>query len=209
MKTFESQESKTTYILSEIDKLRYTYGLNKVIRYQQSREEVHQTQSVAEHVTNIMFCAYYFREIEDPHEEMDFDKVIRLILMHDLGEIETGDIVTTKKNGSDIEKEKEAIKHVIEKSPDFISREVAQAFEGFEDPKTVEERFARAMDKFEGMLFWFSDEGISMIKTVSSNDEIRGYFDKLEPVLEKLNFPTVIEYARVIKEDALRRGLLE
>lgn len=209
MHQFRSPEEKTAYILSEVEKLRYTYGLNKIIRYQQKRDEEHHTQSVAEHVTNILFCAYYFRELEDPDGVMDFDKVIRLILMHDLGEIETGDVVTTKKDDADTEKEKQALKHVAEKSPGFIAREVTGAFEGFENPTTIEERFARAMDKFEGLLFWFSDEGIAMVKTVSSNDAIRGYFEKLEPTLEKLNFPTVIEYVRVIKEDVIRRGLLD
>jgi 5'-deoxynucleotidase YfbR-like HD superfamily hydrolase len=86
-----------TYIADEIEKLRYTYGLNKVIRYNQKRKEEPQTQSVAEHVTNSIFLAYYFRDFEDPNHELDFDKVIKIIMMHDMGEIETGDIMSPAK----------------------------------------------------------------------------------------------------------------
>jgi hypothetical protein len=49
------------YILSEIEKLKYPYGLNRVIRFNLERKEEFQTQSVAEHVTNMIFLAYYFR----------------------------------------------------------------------------------------------------------------------------------------------------
>ena len=42
------------YVLGEVRKLQYTYGLNKVIRYNLERLEKFQTQSVAEHLTNIV-----------------------------------------------------------------------------------------------------------------------------------------------------------
>lgn len=207
--TNQSHSERKTHILNEVHKLLYTYGLNKVVRYGLERKEIHQTQSLAEHVTNIMFCAYYFRDLEDPKHEMDFEKVLRFILMHDMAEIEVGDVLTVNRVAANNEREKEALTQVAQKSPDFVAREIKEVFEGFENPKSAEERFARAMDKFEGFLFWFTDDGIRMIKTVSSNDVIRGYFEKLEPILEKLGFPSVIEHVRVMKEDVIRRGLLD
>ena len=56
---------RENHMLSEVEKLLYTYGINKVIRYSKSRVEEYQTQSVAEHVANMIFCAYYFRDLED------------------------------------------------------------------------------------------------------------------------------------------------
>jgi len=195
-------------VLNNLNKLLYTYGLNGVIRYKQERREVYQTQSVAEHVTNMIFCAYHFRDIEDPEHKMDFERVIRLMLMHDMGEIETGDIITNEKNGEHFEIEKESIKEVAKKSPDFVKREIEDNFNSFENPKTPEERFAKAMDKFEGLLFWFTDDGIKMIKTISANPVIRKYFERLEITLKELGFPSVLEYVIVMKEDMIKRGLL-
>ena len=201
-------DSREALILNEVNKLIYTYGLNRVIRYEQKREEVHQTQSVAEHVTNIIICAYHFRDIEDPDHKIDFDSLVRLVVMHDMGEIETGDIVTNKKTQVHFELEAEAIKQVAKKSPDFIKREIESNFHRFENPTTPEERFAKAMDKFEGLSFWFTDEGIRMIKTISSNEVITKYFERLEHGIEKLGFPGVLEYIRVMKKDLIKRGLL-
>lgn len=195
--------------LKNIDKLLYTYGLNRVIRYKQERNEIHETQSVAEHVTNMLFCAYHFRDIEDPEYKMDFEKIVRLILMHDMGEIETGDILTHHKTDEHLKEEALAIKVVAQKSPDFVRKEIEDNFNKFENPTTPEERFAKAMDKFEGTLFWFTDEGIKMVKTISPNDAIIKYFEKLEKTLKELGFSSVVEYMLVMKEDMIKRGLLD
>ena len=195
-------------ILENVHKLMYTYGLNKVIRYEQVRNEVHQTQSVAEHVTNMLFCAYHFRDIEDPEHRLNFEEIIKMILMHDMGEIETGDIVTNKKTKADTELEYVAIKSVKVKSPNFVKREVESIFERFEEPQTPEERFAKAIDKFEGTIFWFTDDGIKMIKSVSSNDVIQRYFERLESTLDKLGFINILKYIIVMKDDMISRGLL-
>ena len=92
------------FIESELEKINYTYKLNEIIRYNKERKEKYQTQSLAEHVTNMIFLAYYFRQYEDPENKLDFDKVVQMILMHDMGEIETGVFPThlkTKQNEND------------------------------------------------------------------------------------------------------------
>ena len=125
-KIIKSEDLTTEYILAEIKKIKYTYGLNKVIRYNLKRNEKFQTQSVAEHLTNMMYLAYYFRSLEDPENKLDWDKVIKIILMHDLGEIETGDIITVAKTFLDENKEREAIQKVKEQSPDFVATQIYQ-----------------------------------------------------------------------------------
>jgi 5'-deoxynucleotidase YfbR-like HD superfamily hydrolase len=157
------------YVLSEIEKLRYTYGVNKVIRYNLTREEKYQTQSVAEHVNNMLIMAHYFRDLEDPEHKLDFPKIVRMILMHDMGEIETGDIIMSVKTKNDSEKEAIAIQEVVKKSPNFIAEEIMGLFEEFETLKTPEAKFAKAIDKIESQIFWFSKEGAEMIKEVHFN----------------------------------------
>ena len=192
--------------LSEVEKLLYTYGINKVIRYSKSRVEEYQTQSVAEHVANMIFCAYYFRDLEDVNREMDMDRVVRLIIMHDMGEIETGDIVTTHKTADHTEKERQAIQEVKNKSPDFVSREIENVFESFENPKSKEERFARAIDKFEGLLFWFPDDGIKMAKSFETVSDTKYYFEKIEKAITATGMNNVLEYFLIMKDDMIKRG---
>ena len=56
------------------------------------------TESVAEHSWRISLMAFLLRN-EFP--ELDIDKVIRMCLIHDLGECFTGDIPTFKKTDRD------------------------------------------------------------------------------------------------------------
>ena len=53
-------------------------------------------ESVAGHSWRIALMAYWMR---DEFPEADMDKVIRMCLIHDLGECFTGDIPTFRKNG--------------------------------------------------------------------------------------------------------------
>ena len=202
-------QEKEVHILSEVDKLLYTYGINKVIRYSKSRVEEYQTQSVAEHVANMIFCAYYFRDLEDVNREIDMDRVVRLIIMHDMGEIETGDIVTTHKTANHTEMERQAIQKVKNKSPDFVSREIENVFESFENPQSKEERFARAIDKFEGLLFWFPDDGIKMIKSFDKVDDTKYYFEKTEKAIVATGMNNVLEYFLIMKNDMIKRGVFK
>lgn len=194
-------------ILRDIDKLLYTYGLNKVIRYGKKREEDHQTQSVAEHVTNMLFCAYFFKKLEKSN--IDFNKVVRIFMMHDMGEIETGDVITTRKTPSHVLLERKGIKKVKKQSPDFVAKEIQEIFDDFEWMKTKEARFAKAVDKFEGMLFWSTDSGIKMVKTFQDAATIKNYFINTENILRTLGFKSVLKHMLVLKDDMIARGVLD
>jgi len=203
------------YILSEIEKLKYLYGLNKVIRFNLTRKEDWQTQSVAEHVANMIYLAYYFRSYEDPAKKLDFDKVIRLIMVHDLGEIETGDIITAVKNENDEKVEKAAIRRVKEKSPKFIADEIEGLYEEFEDPKSDEGKYARAIDKFEGQLFWLEKEGVKMV--VRANKSVGMEMRIVHPIhmkkvfimLESYKFVAMKRFLEVIDQKKYSYGVID
>jgi 5'-deoxynucleotidase YfbR-like HD superfamily hydrolase len=205
----ETSQLERKNILKEVDRLLYTYGLNKVIRFGKKRKEKHQTQSVAEHVTNMLFCAYYFRELESLENQIKFDEVVKIIMMHDMGEIESGDIITTQKTNLHILKERKAIKKVKKKSPEFVARDIERIFDAFEWPNTIEGRFAKAIDKFEGMLFWSTNQGIKMIKTFQNKKTIKNYFINLEKILQNLGFKYIHKYMVIIRDDMIKRGVLK
>lgn len=209
-----TKELTKEYILSEIEKLMYPYGLNRIIRYSLERKESFQTQSVAEHVTNMIFLAYYFRDFEDREHKLDFNKVIKMIMLHDMGEIETGDIVTVKKNETHEATEREAIKSVKVKSPKFIADEVENLYDEFTNPKTQEGRYASAIDKFEGQIFWVEKTGVEMITKVhksiglETNIAHPTHIKKVFAMLDSYNFPTMKKFLEVVEEKKYSYGIL-
>ncbi len=202
------------YVLAEIKKIKYTYGLNSVIRYNLEREEHHKTQSVAEHVTNMLFLAYYFKELEDPKLEMDFDKVVRMILVHDMAEIETGDIITTIKTSADNEVERLAVKTVKEKSPEFVAKEIEELYDEIEETKTFEARYVKAIDKLEGQIFWIEKEGVEMVDFIDKKTGIDInvvypiMMDKINKMLNDFDFKYIIRFMEVIHQERMKTGLI-
>ena len=63
-------------------------------------------ESVAEHSYRAALMAYW---VADEFPEADMDKVIKMLLIHDLGECFTGDIPTFLKTKADEQKEEELL----------------------------------------------------------------------------------------------------
>ena len=102
-------------IQKEIMNIMYLYELKGIIRYAESRDEKVKTQSVAEHVYGMMILAEHFLPLEDPAGEMDREKLYRMIIFHDVDEIETGDIPTYHKTNKDRENAIDSLPTVFSK----------------------------------------------------------------------------------------------
>lgn len=195
------------WILDEIKKIKYTYGLNKVVRYNLERIEELETQSVAEHVYNMLILAHYFRDLEDPEHKMDMEKIIKMILMHDMGEIETGDIVMGSKDSKAEEIERLSIDTVASKSPDFIKNEIRELFEEFENPTTIEGKFVKAIDKIEAPIWFINLPTHKMIKYATSPETREKNEKKRRELYKVLGFKIIEKFAIVLDEYGRRNGL--
>lgn len=206
----EIERMTNEWILNEIEKIRYTYGLNKVIRYNLGRNETYEntTQSVAEHVYNMLILANYFRELEDPEHALDFEKITRIILMHDMGEIETGDIVLGTKTKNHEEEESLAINLVASRSPDFIKNEIRKIFDEFENPKTPEGKFAKAIDKLEAPFWWGCVCDLQMVKNVNTVQQRIQNEEKRQRMYQEFGFKYIAKFGKVIYEKTVQDGLL-
>jgi 5'-deoxynucleotidase YfbR-like HD superfamily hydrolase len=204
------EEITNEWILQEVEKITYTYNLNKVVRYNLNREEELASQSVAEHVYNMLVLAHYFRDLEDPERKLDFEKVTRIILMHDMGEIETGDIIMSRKNETHQHTESQAIDLVASKSPKFISKEIRDVYNEFENPETPEGRFCKAIDKIEAQ-FWFAAvcADLKMIKFVTSIEERVRNEAKRKNLWPGLGFKVIERFAIAIDKMAEEKGLYD
>lgn len=205
-----SQIKTDLEILTELQQLAYMYGLNSIVRYNLTREEKHQTQSVAEHVANILACAYFFKDIIVDGKKLNMHVVSRRILLHDIGEIETGDILTTKKNSEDSKKEHGIIAEVAKKIPHTIAQNLIPDYEAIEHKTDIEGRFVYAMDKFEGFFFQAMVADLQMIRSVTKDIEVRRkYIEGIDAVMVENGFPELTSYTQVARKDAIHRGYLK
>ena len=100
-------------------------------------------ESVAEHSWRITLLAYFIR---DEFPEADMDKVIKMCLIHDLGEIFTGDIPSFIKTDQDTKREDELLSHWVGTLPEPYAEEMKMLYEEMDALETTEARIYKALD---------------------------------------------------------------
>ena len=106
-------------------------------------------ESVAEHSWRIALMAYFIR---DEFPEADMDKVIRMCLIHDLGECFTGDIPTFRKTQSDEDTEERLLYGWVASLPEPYRAEMRALYDEMAARETLEAKIFKAMDSLEAVV---------------------------------------------------------
>ena len=106
-------------------------------------------ESVAEHCFRLALMAYM---ISDEVPEIDTDKVIKMCLIHDLGEAVTGDIPSFKKTTKDEEKEDDAVACFVNRLPEYWKQQLQDMYREMNELETSEARLYKALDKLEAVI---------------------------------------------------------
>ena len=106
-------------------------------------------ESVAEHSWRITLMAYL---VKDEFPEADMDKVIRMCLIHDLGECFTGDIPSFLKTQTDEDTEERLLFARVESLPEPYRTEMRALYEEMAARETLEARIYKAMDSLEAVI---------------------------------------------------------
>jgi len=106
-------------------------------------------ESVAEHTWRMTLMAFFLR---DEFPEADMDKVIRMCLIHDLGEIFTGDIACFNKTDADEEKEKLLLTGWVKSLPEPYSSEMSLLYSEMEKLESTEAKIYKALDRIEAVI---------------------------------------------------------
>lgn len=106
-------------------------------------------ESVAEHSWRITLMAYFLR---DEFPEADMDKVVRMCLIHDLGECFTGDIPSFDKTQADEEKEKNQLYGWVATLPEPYCSEMRALYEEMAARETTEAKIYKALDNLEAVI---------------------------------------------------------
>lgn len=106
-------------------------------------------ESVAEHSFRLALMAYM---VSDEVPEIDTDKVIRMCLVHDLGEAITGDIPSFEKTDSDEAAEDSAVSGFVNQLPEYWKKQLGEMYREMNELKTPEAKLYKALDKLEAVI---------------------------------------------------------
>jgi len=106
-------------------------------------------ESVAEHSWRISLMAFL---LEDVFPEADINKVIRMCLIHDLGECFTGDIPTFLKTDRDRRTEDELLNDWVASLSEDVSVRMSELYKEMEAQQTIEAKIYKALDKLEALI---------------------------------------------------------
>lgn len=106
-------------------------------------------ESVAEHSWRIALMAML---LQSEFPDADMDKVIKMCLIHDLGEAFTGDIPAFMKNTQDEEKEENVLIQWVQSFPQPERDEWLALYEEMIALETQEAKIYKALDKMEAVI---------------------------------------------------------
>ena len=106
-------------------------------------------ESVAEHSWRITLMAML---VADEFPEADMNKVIRMCLIHDLGEAFTGDIPTFWKTDADETREEDLLNDWVNTLPEPPKSEFSGLYAEMTALETLEAKIYKALDKMEAII---------------------------------------------------------
>lgn len=115
----------------------------------------------AEHSFSLALFAAVLAEYSN--EPLDVLKTMKMVLIHDIVEIDAGDTYCYDSvgNSTKLERENAAAKRLFGLLPKDFEEEFFALWREFEERKTPESRFANAMDRIQPLLLNLSRDGIS------------------------------------------------
>lgn len=106
-------------------------------------------ESVAEHCWLMTLAAFWMK---DEFPEADMDRVLKMCLIHDLGEAFTGDVPAFEKTASNEQEEKRLLYGWVASLPGGIAREMMSLYDEMEKRETLEAKIYKAVDGLEAVI---------------------------------------------------------
>lgn len=150
----DSRIDKLLNFLREIEKL-------KIIERKIYTSKLERKESDAEHSWHLAMFLFIFKN--DLPKELNFEKMLKLALMHDLVEIYSGDPFAFDKNARKGKKQREleAADKLFSKLPSDLKDEFLGLFHDYIDLKSRESIFVNSFDKLQPTLQNLCSDGKS------------------------------------------------
>ncbi len=172
---------QSTALKKQLDFLREIDRLKTVVRQSPLLDKSRKENS-AEHSWHLAMYALLLNEYACG--PVDTSRVIRMLLLHDLVEIDVGDfpIHSGSSNELQIEQESRAAARLFGLLPQQQGKEFLALWQEFERAETEDAKFAKALDRFQPLLInVFTDGGTWTQNSVS----LEQVFSRYGPVIKR------------------------
>ncbi len=182
----------------EIDKLKQV--LRQTFTIAKSRQE-----NSAEHSWHIALMAILLSEYANS-TKLDVFRVVKMLLIHDLVEIDAGDTFCYDDiaRRDQHERELQAAERIFNLAPKDQAKKLVILWEEFEACKTPDSRFANAIDRLQPLLNNYYTEGKGWIKHNIKKHQV---LDR-NCIIRK-EAPKLWDFVKKLIEDAVQKGFLK
>lgn len=183
--------------IKEIDKIKYIERKTKLFNSDRNEND-------AEHSWHLALMTIVLAEHSDV--PIDLLKVLKMVLIHDIVEIDAGDtfIYDTEKNHTNTDEERTAANRIFGMLPKEQADELISIWEEFENGETHEAKFARSMDRFEPLLQNASNNGGTWAEFGVSYDKV---YEKKKDIKEGSS--SLWSYAENLINESVEKGILK
>lgn len=179
-KQFEPERlQKQIQFIVEIDKVKNIF--RQTYLADRGRKE-----NDAEHSWHIALMAYLLQEYVE--ESVDVSKVMLMVLIHDLVEIDAGDTYAYDAAGAETKREREVAgaERIFGLLPEDQGKYFRELWEEFEAYETTEAKYAHLLDNFQPLLLNDAAGGISWKEHQVKKSQIYKRNEKIEETSEAI-----------------------
>ncbi len=189
---------KQIQFITEIDRLKQIFRQNVVIGTTRNEND-------AEHSWHMAAMAILLSEYS-ADRNLDMLKVLKLILIHDLVEIDAGDTFCYDEKGYEdkAEREMQAANRLFNVLPEDQAEEIYMLWREFEDLKTPEAKFAACLDRLQPLILNYNTNGHTWQKPGVTSEKVI----KRNSMLEQYA-PELWSLAKEIIELSIEKGILK
>jgi putative hydrolase of HD superfamily len=188
---------KQINFIKEIDKVKYIQRKTKLFNSDRNEND-------AEHSWHLALMSIVL--MEHSNRSIDLLKVVKMVLIHDIVEIDAGDtfIYDTQKNHSNTDAERLAANRIFGLLPEAQAEELLAIWEEFEAGLTEEAKFAKAMDRLEPLLQNTSNKGGTWQEFGVNYEKV---YEKKSVIKEGSN--TIWDFAAQLIDESVEKGILK
>lgn len=172
---------KQVEFMLELDKMKNLYRQTYVLHEDRKEND-------AEHSWHLAILAMLMAE--HANKPVDIVKVMKMVLIHDVVEIDAGDTYCYDSEGSKTkaDREEKAAQRIFGLLPDDQQKEFYGLWREFEDSETDEARFAALLDRIQPLMLNYTKGGISWKEHGIAKEQVlernKAYFNESDDIAE-------------------------
>lgn len=196
MQLIDRRLQQQIQFIIEIDKLKHV--LRQTLLIDRSRQE-----NDAEHSWHLAMMAIVLSEYAD--SSVDLSRVLKMVLIHDLVEIDAGDTFCYDEQGvlDQADREQKAADRLFGLLPENLGVELRSMWEEFEAKQTPDSKFATALDRLQPILHNVQTQGGTWKKAGVTVEKVRQRIAPIRKASRELG-----DFADDLIENAIKQGYL-